>query len=374
MSNQKKQGDGPQVDSSDQGRRKVEGFGGGLSARQISKDLGVSISTVTRAFNPEANVAPRTRNRILTYAQSIGYQPNVFASTLITRRTRIATIFISEFHNPFFAEALVTLTEELQHAGLSAMLFHASPGKTLDESLSQALRYRPEYIIVMTATVSFQREIAMTDADSHLIFFNRYVPDTRTFSVTCDNRLGGRELADFLIQTGHKRMAYVAGTPEATTSIDRGRGFSERCAWAGLKVLQDTEGDSFSYQNGRAAARRLLAKDPDIDAIFCANDLVAVGTIDGLRYDLGLKVPEQISVVGFDDVAMASWASLALTTYHYPTQRMARATVELVKELDAQPSMTPVAIRVPGQLVPRSTHIDRTPTNEASQPMVKSKG
>lgn len=340
--------------------RKQESLGAMLSARQIANDLGVSVSTVTRAFNPGANVAPRTRERILAHAKSLGYSPNVFASTLNTQRTRIATIFISDFYNPFFAEALVTLTQELQNAGLTVMLYHIAAGRTAEQTLPEAMRYRPEFIVVMTATVTFQRAIASAGAGPHLIFFNRYVPDTQTFSVTCDNRLGGRELADFLLGTGHKRMAYVCGTPGATTSMDRGRGFSERCAAAGMKVLEDREADSFSYENGRAAARRLLTRQPDIDAIFCANDLMAIGLIDGLTFDLGIKVPEQISVVGFDDVAMAGWPSHSLTTYRHPTQRMAQATVELIREIDVNPTLTPVAVRVPGQLVPRHTHIDRT--------------
>lgn len=340
--------------------RRLDLPGQTLSARQIADDLGVSVSTVTRAFNPGANVAPRTRERILAHAKSLGYSPNVFASTLNTQRTRIAMVFISDFYNPFFAEALVTLTEELQNAGLNVMLRHVPAGRTAEETLPEALRYRPEFIIVMTATVTFQRAIASAGAGPHLIFFNRYVPDTKTFSVTCDNRLGGRELADFLLRTGHRRMAYVSGTPGATTSMDRGRGFSERCAAAGLKVLEDRGADSFSYENGRAAAGRLLSREPEIDAIFCANDLMAIGMIDGLRFDLGIRVPEQVSVVGFDDLAMAGWPSHSLTTYSHPTQRMAQATVELIREIDVNPSLTPVAVRVPGQMVPRQTHMDRT--------------
>jgi DNA-binding LacI/PurR family transcriptional regulator len=240
------------------------------------------------------------------------------------------------------------------------MLFHVPAGKTPDEVLPEALCYQPEYVIVMTATVSFQRAIANTKAGTHLIFFNRYVPGTNTFSVTCDNRRGGREVAEFLIRTGHRRPAYIAGTPGASTSIDRGRGFTQGCQAAGLSVVQDNLARVFSYEDGRAAAKRLMGSNADLDAIFCANDLVALGAIDGLRFDLGIDVPRDISVVGFDDVSMAGWPSHCLTTYRHPFRRMAKATVELITQIDADPSLRPTAVRIRGELVVRGTHRDRT--------------
>jgi DNA-binding LacI/PurR family transcriptional regulator len=328
-------------------------------ARHLAEELGVSISTISRAFSPDSNVAPETRDRVLAHAKALGYQPNPFARSLITQRTRIVSIFISDIFNPFFPEVLATLTEALQQRGLTVMLFHVPAGKTPDEVLPQALRYQPEYVIVMTATVSFQKAMATAEAGAHLIFFNRYVPGTATFSVTCDNERGGREVAAFLVATGHRRMAYIAGTPGATTSIDRGRGFVEGCEREGLAVVTDNRAQVFSYEDGHAAAIRLLRADPYLDAIFCANDLVAFGAIDALRHELDLDVPRDISVVGFDDVAMAAWPSHALTTYRHPMQRMASATVDLIKEIDDDPTMPPVARLIPGELVLRRTHRDR---------------
>lgn len=328
-------------------------------ARHLAEELGVSISTISRAFTPDSNVAPETRDRILAHAKTLGYQPNPFARSLITQKTRIVSIFISDIFNPFFPEVLATLTEALQLQGLSVMLFHVPSGKTPDEVLPQALRYQPEYVIVMTATVSFQNAIAAAQAGTHLIFFNRYVPGSDTFSVTCDNARGGREVAEFLVRTGHRRMAYIAGTPGATTSIDRGRGFVEQCESEGLAVTVDSNAQVFSYEDGYAAAIRLLGSDPYLDAIFCANDLVAFGAIDALRHELGVDVPRDISVVGFDDVAMAAWPSHALTTYRHPMRRMASTTVELIKEIDEDASLAPVARQIPGELVLRKTHRDR---------------
>jgi len=339
-----------------------------IAARDLAKVLGVSISTVSRAFSPDSNVAPETRDRILAHAKAVGYRPNPFARSLITQRTRIVSIFISDIFNPFFPEVLTALTEALQRHGLSVMLFHVPPGKTPDEVLPQALLYQPEYVIVMTATVSFQTAIATTEAGTHLIFFNRYVPDSNTFSVTCDNALGGRTVAEFLLAIGHRRMAYIAGTPGATTSIDRGRGFIERCEAEGLSVAQDHLPQVFSYEDGRAAAQRLVRAHPDLDGIFCANDLVAMGAIDGLRHDLGMDVPRDISVVGFDDVSMAAWPSHSLTTYRHPVKRMVAATVGLIRDLEENDALEPVAIRIPGELVVRTTHRDRRPAIAGDSP------
>jgi DNA-binding LacI/PurR family transcriptional regulator len=198
-----------------------------------------------------------------------------------------------------------------------------------------------------------------------MIFFNRYVPGTDTFAVTCDNLKGGREIAEFLLETGHRNLAYIAGTPDATTSIDRGRGFAARCAEAGLTIAQDNLPPVFSYEDGYAAAQRLVRAIPDLDAIFCANDIVAFGAVDALRHEMGLDVPGDISVVGFDDVAMAGWPSHALTTYRHPMERMAAETVELIREIDQNPDMAPVTRCIAGEMVPRSTHLDRTGRKKA---------
>lgn len=251
------------------------------------------------------------------------------------------------------------LTDALQSYGLTAMLFHVPSDKSPEEILPQALLYRPEYLIVMTATVSFQSAIAEIDTNSHLIFFNRYIPGSNTFSVTCDNYKGGRELAELLIKTGHRKMAYIAGTPDATTSIDRGVGFIDQCAEFGISVISNNDAKHFSYAEGYRGAEKLLSQHNDLDAIYCANDIMAIGAINAISYEIGLRVPQDISVVGFDDVEMASWPAHSLTTYRHPTRRMVYATMELIRDLDENPNITPIAKRIPGHLVLRNTHTNR---------------
>jgi DNA-binding LacI/PurR family transcriptional regulator len=330
-----------------------------VAAREIAEALGVSVSTVSRAFSRDSKVASETRDMILEYAKTVGYQPNPMARSLITNRSGIVSIFISDIFNPFFPEALTALTDTLQQSGWNVMLMHVPSGKTPDDILPQAMAYKPEFIILMTATVAFQAAMATAKLGSHLIFFNRYVPNTEAFSVVCDNAKGGWEVADFLIRTGHRRMAYIAGTPDATTSIDRGRGFVERCRESGLDVLIDEGSRVFSYEDGYTAVQRVIKKAPDRDGIFCGNDIIAMGVIDALQHELGRRVPDDISVVGFDDVSMASWPSHGLTTYHYPVGRVVEATVGLIKEIEENPGLRPMSKVVPGWLVIRNTHRDR---------------
>ena len=324
-------------------------------AKRLANDLGVSTSTISRAFSPEAVIAPQTRELVLKRAEEIGYKPDPYAQSLITRRSRIASVIVSDITNPFYPEILTNLTEALQGTGLNVMLFTSAAGQTSDEVLPQALHYQPDIVVVLAATLSFRAALESVEAGTRLIFFNRYVPDTPTDSVTCDNVRGGREVADHLLDFGHRRLAYIAGQQDATTNTDRWAGFSERCRERGIERLDCEEAGVFSHEAGYAAAMRLLSDGNRPDAIFCANDLVALGALDAARREFGLDVPKDLSIVGFDDISMAAWPSHALTTYRQPARRMVATTIDLVKQITMDPNSEPVSKRIAGHLVIRET-------------------
>lgn len=264
-----------------------------IVAKRLADDLGVSVSTISRAFNRDAVIAAGTRSRILEYAASIGYRPNPYAQSLITRKNNIVGVIVSDIVNPFYPEVLTGLCEALRQAGLDVMLFTVPGDRAPDEILPKALVYRPEFVIVLAATISFQAATEAAKIGTKLIFFNRYVPGMATFSVTCDNFRGGREVADHLIRTGHRRMAYLAGPPDATTTIDRWEGFRQRCAESGIEDVGRLTANTFSYEAGFQTARQLYAQRPSPDAIFCANDTLAMGVLDALRGDLGDDRPDR---------------------------------------------------------------------------------
>jgi DNA-binding LacI/PurR family transcriptional regulator len=324
-------------------------------AKRLADDLDVSISTISRAFNPHARISPKTRARVLEHARSVGYQPNPYAQSLTTRQNTIVGIIVSDIVNPFYPEVLARLCEALRQAGLNVMLFQVPDDQTPDEVLPQALVYQPEFVIVMSATISFQATVMAADNGTNLIFVNRYVPDSPTFSVTCDNVQGGRAIADHFVETDHRHLAYIAGPPDATTTRDRWKGFSERCGALGIGEVRNESAGVFSYEAGYRAALRLLDITPHPDAIFCANDVLALGALEAIRSELGLAVPDDVSLAGFDDISMSSWPSHSLTTYRQPVRRMIAKTIELIKKIGDDPEYEPVSIRIEGRLIIRDS-------------------
>ena len=327
-----------------------------ISAKHLADDLGLSVSTISRAFSPHSRISPKTRARILDHAKSTGYQPNPYAQSLTTRKNTIVSIIVADIsNNPFYPQVLSGLSEALRDAGLDSMLFTVPEGQTSDEILPKAMAYQPEFVILMAATVSFQATVDAAADGTNLIFFNRYVPGSPSFSVTCDNAQGGRAIAEHLVQAGHRHLAYISGTPDATTNLDRWKGFSERCAELGIDDVREEPAFAYGYDAGYQAALRLCDSSGPPDAVFCANDILALGALEAFRGELGLRVPGDVSLAGFDDILMAGWPSHSLTTYHYPIHRMIAETIELIDKISTYPNYEPVSIVVQGHLVVRDS-------------------
>jgi DNA-binding LacI/PurR family transcriptional regulator len=338
----------------------VAGYKPRVTLRDLARDLDLSVATVSRAFHENAGIASETRREVLKRATELEYRPNPLARSLITKRTHIAGIVAADITNPFYPEVLNGLTEALQTIEMNVMLVSASPSRSSDEALRLILRYQPDIAILLAATLTSAAAQACRQAGTPVIFFNRYVSDGGSWAVTCDNVSGGRQIADHLIDRGHKRLAYVAGRPDASTTVDRWKGFHERCVKRGIPPPIREEAGAFGYQSGYAAATRLLARTPRPDAVFGANDIVALGAMDAARREFGLRVPDDLSVVGFDDIAMASWPPYSLTTLRQPTTEMVEITVDVARKLMQRPSAKPKIIRLPGTLIERGTTRYRT--------------
>lgn len=327
-----------------------------VTVKDLARDLGMSVSTVSRAFHADAVIAKDTRDVVLNRAREIGYSPNPFARSLITKKTRIVGVVVADITNPFYPEVLTRLTTELRAIDMNVMLVAADQSGEVDQALRLLLNYQPDLAIILAATLSSEAAQECRKAGTPVIFFNRLSADDHAFGISCDNILGGRSIADYLVETGHRRLAYIAALADASTNVARHRGFSERAVERGLAAPVVIEAGQFSYHAGYEAARKLRDLNEMPDGVFCANDILAIGFLDGVRRELGLGVPEDISIVGFDDIEMAHWPSHGLTTVQQPIEKMLEATVSLAKELGTNAGKEPVVQMIPpGSVIERAT-------------------
>jgi LacI family transcriptional regulator len=227
---------------------------------------------------------------------------------------------------------------------------HAATQSVIDELLD----YQVDAIIAASVGLSNDLTRRCEGLGIPLVLFNRHQNDAGLTSVTSDNAAGGRKLAEFLIAGGHRRIAHIAGWEGASTQIDRERGFVEGLAAADLSLCAREVGN-FDFEQAKIAARRMFARTDRPDAVFVANDHMAFAVMDVLRYELGLRVPEDVSVVGYDDVTLAQWPSYDLTTVRQPANRMVTQTIEaLLARLDGQDE-TPRKIVLDGPLMIRGS-------------------
>ncbi len=326
---------------------------GAATSSDVARLADVHQSTVSRALSGDVRVSAETRRRVQDAAAALGYTPNAIARSLITRRTNIIGIVTADITIPFQPYALEKFIQKLQAMGRQTLIFTAAPDQTVDDLLPTALQYQVDALIVTSATLSSRALYDCSRSGTAVVLFNRYMEGGLVSSVSCDNLAAGRMVADFLLDAGHQRLAYMAGDPDSSTNRDRQRGFLTRLWERGAAKPLVVENSRYTYDAGYAAASRLLGRGDPPDAVFCSSDGLALGTIDAAR-ELGIAIPERLSVVGFDDVPMAGWNAYGLTTVRLPVEEMIDATIGLALGQEGVPGVT-VARQFSGTLVRRTS-------------------
>jgi DNA-binding LacI/PurR family transcriptional regulator len=287
-------------------------------------------------------------------ASELGYRPNVIARSLITQRTDMVGIVMANLTTShFYPVVLEQFTHRLQEMGKQVLLLNAPPGRSVDEILPQVLGYRVDALIIASLTPKDEMIDVSSRGGRPVILFNRFETDRDASVVCCDNVEGGRLAADCLINAGHTRIAYVAGPENTSTNLMREKGFTSRARERGHSDIA-REQAAYSYEAGREAALRLLTGHNPPDAIFCAADIIALGVMDAARCELVLRIPEDLSVIGFDDIPCAAWPSYDLTTVRQPIADMISATLELLDRSDEEPQGSEVRV-LPVELIVRGS-------------------
>jgi DNA-binding LacI/PurR family transcriptional regulator len=322
-----------------------------VTSIDVARLAGVSQPTVSRAFDPEASVAPATRAKVLVAARELGYQPNVIARSLSTQRTDIVGLVMANLtHSLFYPNVLDAFIDQLQAQGKQSLLFNVAPDRPVDDILSRILGYQVDALVIASTMPSNKIINEFNQRGTPVILFNRFAPETSANSVCCDNVAGGRMAADLLLDAEHEHIAFLAGIAGTATNTMREKGFTSRLRERGYTEMMREQG-AYTYTSGYEATRRLLAQNRPPDAIFCAADIMALGAMDAAR-EAGLTIPDDLSIVGFDDIPVAGWPAYNLTTIRQPIAQMVDMAVSLITALDAPTGQTYL---LPGELILRGS-------------------
>lgn len=325
-----------------------------ITLKDVAARAGVSRSAVSRTFTEGASVSARTRAKVEKAAAELGYSPNALASSLTTGRTKLIGLVSNNFHNPLFLEVFDRFTRGLQDRGLRPLLVNLSDETDPANSVRMLRQYSVDGVIVASSTLPPSFADAFRQAGMPVVHsFGRYSvsPDVPVAGV--DDVACGRIAAEELVCRGYNRVGFMGGPRTATSSQDRAAGFL-----AALEHHPDVEASvsfsaDYSFDAGRAQMDRLLAAAP-AQAYFCGDDVLSIGALSAIE-DAGLSVPGDIGLIGLNDMEMAGWQNIDLTTIRQPVAEIIEASIDLVMAVIESPDRYPEARLFPCRVVERGT-------------------
>ncbi len=305
-----------------------------VTIKDVARESGVNISTVSRALNNGYGVNPQTRELVVSVADRLQYRPNRVARGLVTGRSHSLALILSDIRNPFFADVARGAEDAAWAADCDLVLCNSDlDGEKQMKYVQSLVEKRVDGILMNSVSaLSRAQQEKLAACGLPMVLLNRPASSRRFSTVCADNEAGGALAAEYLLGLGHRRLALLTGPRQHGNLSDRTRGFVR--AMAAVKDAREPvilHGD-FNFAGGMQLARKLLERHTDITAIFAANDVMAFGVARALL-DCGLRIPQDISLVGFDNIDFASVMYPPLTTIHQPKYEMGRAAVEILLRL-----------------------------------------
>lgn len=328
-----------------------------VTSREVAMEAGVSQPTVSRALTGDPKVAEKTRLRVIEVAQRLGYFPNSAARSLITNRASAVGVVIEDVINPFYAQLLNPLYYEFLDKGYRVVLLQESENRRMEEDLTSLLIGNALDGVVFTSVTSNSRPPKILEERGYpMVLLNRYVEGVEADRITTDNFGGAKLAAHHLAELGHERIGLIGGPDYTSTGRDRESGFRQGLENFGLSVDEGMKRTGlYSFENGYRSGLEILGVKQPPTAIFCANDVVALGALNAAR-KAGFRIPDDLSIIGFDDLELSRWEITQLSTIHQPITEMARtATRMLIERIQGAHDGTPRKEILPVKLMERST-------------------
>jgi DNA-binding LacI/PurR family transcriptional regulator len=321
------------------------------NSTEVARLAGVSIAAVSRAFAPGSSISPALAERVFAAARELNYVPNTLARSLITGQTNIVALMLPITTNPIFAAMLDEVSLRVEEQGKQVLLFTPSDLADFDRTLQRMLQYQVDAIVIAAASISSGMATLCIDRGVPVVMLGRYVPGLPVHSVRGDEADAGAKAAALVLKGGGKRFGLIDGPSDLTTIVERKASVVAHLeAAVGPDAIRVENGD-LTYEGGYRAALALMDTPDRPDTLIGLTDIMALGAMDAVRHALGLSVPHDVAVIGFDDIGEASHRSYLLSTIRTPVAEMAAQMVELI----AAPPGEPREIRIPAELVVRES-------------------
>lgn len=323
--------------------------------KDVALKAGVSTSAVSRTFTKGASVSDRTRKKVEKAAAELNYRPNVLASSLTTRRTKLIGLVSNNFHNPVFLQVFDLFTRTLQDKGLRPLLVNLSTENDQLKSLEMLRQYQVDGVIIASSTLPVAYAKLFREALIPVVHsFGRCVANPEIHTVGTDNVYSGQLAADLLLRRKYKRIGFLGGPKAASSTQDRLAGFQSV-----FEKIPDIElaidyADDYTYQGGHDAMADILARGQQSEVYFCGDDVLTIGAMSAATR-AGLLIPDQIGFIGVNDMEMAAWDNINLTTIHQPIEEIILSSVNLLVDILDKPEELPQTRLFPCHIVERQT-------------------
>jgi DNA-binding LacI/PurR family transcriptional regulator len=325
-----------------------------VTLKDVAELAGVSRSAVSRTYTEGASVSSKTRAKVMKAATSLGYSPNALASSLTTGRTKMIGLVSNNFHNPIFLEVFDLFTRGLQELGLRPLLVNLTDETDPEASVRMLRQYSVDGVIVASSTLPPAFAQAFREARVPVVHsFGRHSDNPIVDVLGIDNIGAGGLAARTLIERGYTELGFLGGPSDATSTLDREKGFLDEIALHDDVRVTTSFASAYSFDAGRAEMTRLLEAKP-AQAYFCGDDVLSIGALSALQTK-GLRVPEDVGLIGLNDMEMAGWDNINLTTISNPFSEIISASVARVAALVEDQDIPPEARLFDCAIVERGT-------------------
>jgi DNA-binding LacI/PurR family transcriptional regulator len=329
-----------------------------ITIKDVARKAGVAHTTVSRALRGSPLISPGTTERVRLIAAEMGYQPSAAARSLKTNRSQVLGVIVSAIDDPFFSEILQGIDDVAQQSGYSLFIAASRRDLNHERAIVRTMReHRVDGVILCSTPFSTEQSKQLRSFEIPIVVINNQSAEDYRYSIYHDDLDGSRQIMKHLIGLGHEQIAYLGYARSGRTNLKRLTGYREQ-----MQAMQFTvrEGYEFEAQasdpaGGQSSVKHFLSLSPRPTAIFCYNDMLAIGVLRGL-HEAGVRIPDDCSVAGFDNITLSTYTTPPLTTFDQPKRTIGAQAAQLVLGLlDDEDALGPKIQMLKGSLLVRSS-------------------